>query len=241
MHVKSIRCVLEGLAVTILDQEANARIPPPPIALDVVLKQADRIVVGRVRPGSVTRVAGADRKESYHEFTLLVVRSLDGKDVAKEITVTMGSFPARVFPASKTHPQGRFLLTGWDHEGHTEQVETGLDLYAEQIWFLQRFRDDRLRNPMTAPHGVDHAHSVENLGQAGLIELVTQQASVAKLRKHLQKAYDGKIPLLAVQGLYGSSDSGAGALIWDYLQEFEALTKAWADHSKKNPDDVATQ
>ena len=153
MNTKSIQCLLATLALVLLAQVASARIPPPPVSLDVLLKEADRIVVGRVLPGSVKSVVGPDRKEKYHELTLIVVRSLDGKDVGKQITVTEDTFPAKVFPADKMHPQERFLLTGWGFDGHLEQSDKGLDLYAEQVWFLQRFRADRLRDAKASPYG----------------------------------------------------------------------------------------
>ena len=41
------------------------------------------------------------------------------------------------------------------------------------------------------------------------------------------------MPTLAVQGLYGSNDPGAGALVWDYLKQYETLSKEIADRAKK--------
>jgi hypothetical protein len=204
------------------------------VSLDVLLKEADRIVVGRVQPGSVKDIAVAERKQTFYELTLIVTRLLDGKELGKQVTVTMGSFPAKLFPASKAHPQGRFLLTGWNHEGHREDEAIGLDLYAEQVWFLERFQDSRVRDPKAAPDGVDHFDSVQKLEHAGLIELLARKAKVGELRKHIQKEYKGKIPLLAVQGLYGSGDPGAGALMWDYLQQYETAAKKLADLLKKD-------
>lgn len=232
--------VLALVAAASLPTAVSARIPPPRVSLDVLLAKADRIVVGRVQPKSVKYVdvnaKGGGRNQTFHELTLLVARSLDGKDVSKQVTVTMGSFPAKEFPPSKAHPQGRFLLTGWGFNGHLEQEEKGLDLGAEQAWFLERFREDRLRDANSAPHGVDHFDSVQRLEEAGLIELFANRANVVKLRQHVNKAYKGKIPLLAVQGLYGSSDPAAGAFVWEYLQQYDAALKKAGDPSKEKFD-----
>ncbi len=234
MSAKFSRCVLAMVAVVVSHDVASARIPPPAVSLDVLLKTADRIVVGRVRPGSLKSIADAERKDSsYHEFTLIVSRSLDGKNIGKEITVTEGSFPAKVFPADKKHPKERFLLTGYEQYGLRAPTDASLDLYTEQVWFLERFRDFRLRNPKTAPHGVDCFDAVQRLEHAGLIELFAHGGKVAKLRKHIEKEYKGKIPHLAIPGLYGSNDPAAGALVWDYYRQYEALADKVADFRKK--------
>jgi hypothetical protein len=152
---------------------------------------------------------------------------LKGKLTAKEITVTLGTFPARQFPKSKDHPQERFLLTGWDGWGHTSEEETGLDLYAEQVWFLERFDDFRLRLPRKAPFGVGNLGSVQERKWAPLIDLFIKKADVPTVRRMLDKYYAGQVPKMAVEAMYGSGDRRAGAFAWDYMKQTIAAEKAW--------------
>jgi len=233
MTITIFRPLLAGILLSVCAAPVSARIPPPPVPLDVLLRESERIVVGHVQPGSVKEALGAAPKQAFQEMTLIVTRALDDKEIGKQVVVTRGSIPAKLFPASKTHPDGRFLLTGWNHHGHVEESETGLDLYVDQIWFLERFRPDRVRDATSAPYGVDHLESVQKLEHADLIELFVRKANVARLKQHIQKNYNGKVPLLALQGLFGSTDSAAGAFVWDYLQEYEALAKKLAAFDKK--------
>jgi hypothetical protein len=226
------KSMLVLMLIGLFANDVSARIPPPAVSLDVLLTKADRIVIGRVVPGSVKSIAGPD-KATFHELTLVVTRSLDAKEIGKQVTVTLGSFPARVFPPTKAHPSGRYLLSGWDIEGFTDQDAKGLDLYVEQVWFLQPFQESRLRNPKTAPHGVNHFESVQALQHAALIELFIQKAEVAKLRQHVANHYRGKIPRLAMEGLYGTSDPGAGELIWDYLKHYAGVSQRIAALQEK--------
>lgn len=229
--MKSIRFLLPLLVIAITADVATASLPPLPVPMDVVLKQAERIIVGRVQPGSVKTVA--KDKESFREFTLLVTRAIDGKDIGKAITIAQGSFPAMEFPPSKAHPKGRFLLTGWGERGGLSREAIGLDLYADQVWFLQRIPDTPYR------FGVVRFESVQPLEHAGLIELLARRAPVAKLRKHIEKEYKGKTPVMAVQALYGSHDEQAGAFAWDYLVEFEVLAKKLAALDLKMREDAS--
>lgn len=221
----------------LLCTEVQARLPPPTRTMDRLLDQAEVIVVAHVKPGSVRVVKGADGKNSFHELTLVTVKVLKGKPATKEITVTLGTFPAREFPKSKEHPQGRFLLTGWSEWGHTSEEARGLDLYAEQVWFLERFADFRLRLPKRAPLGVGNLGSVQERKWAPLIDLFIKKADVPTIRKLIDKSYAGNIPIMAVEAMYGSSDRRAGAFAWEYMQHMIEAEKAWGKMSfdqKKN-------
>jgi hypothetical protein len=216
-----------------LASQLHARIPPPTATMDRLLHKAEVIVIGHVKPGSVRVAAGPDGKGSFHEVTLVAMKVLKGKLAAKEITVTLGSFPAREFPKSKEHPQGRFLLTGWGEWGHTSKEEKGLDLYAEQVWFLERLPDHYLRLPKTAPLGVNNVGSVQERKWAPLIELFIKKADVPTVRRILEKYYAGQMPKMAVEAMYGSSDRRAGAFAWDYMQRTIEAEKIWEKMSVK--------
>ena len=214
-------CVL----ATIVAQEAAARKPPPPVPFDVILSKAERVVVGRVLPGSLKSTDGLDRKGQFQEMTLIVTRSLDGKELKKEVIVTMGSFPAKAEPPSKEHPNGQYLLLGWSAFGERLEAEIGLDLYAEQVWFLEQFPPTRVSDP-ASPYGVNHFESVRALEYAPLVELFVRQTKVASVREHIQKAYKGKTPQLAIQGLYRSNEpAAAAALIWEHLDRYDEVMR----------------
>src|SRR5262245_20974375 len=213
-------CLLFGALLCTLSicPPATARIPPPRVTMDKLLARAELILVARVEPGSVR----SSPSGPYREVSLRVTRVLKGRLDEEKLIVTLGSFPAREFPKSQAHPDGRFLLVGWDEEGHTGNEPRGLDLYAEQLWFVERAADPRLK---AAPWMVAHNESVQDRAYVPLIHLLLNKGTAADLRLMINKAYGGVVPGLIVEALYGSGDPGAGALVWDCLRRLDAAPK----------------
>jgi len=192
--------------------QVHARIPPPPVPMDDLIAKAELIVIARVKPEPVKKEAGKN-PHSSGTLTLIISRVLKGKLDARELTIKHESFPIQWFSRSDEHPNGRLLLTGWDFNGHVVTEERGLELYAEQIWFLERPRKVlRAR----------HFDSVQALRFLPLIELMVGQKSVAEVRALIEKSYEGVIPKMAVQYFRNSTDPRAGQLAWDYLQQADA-------------------
>lgn len=196
---------------------AEARIPPSPVPMDKILAEAPTIVVGKVLPGSRMREAG----DYYPEVKLHVTRVIKGTTPGKEITVVLGSFPAKEFPPTKEHPTGRYLLTGWGAFGHTSEEPKGLDLYTDQVWLLERFPDHpRLRAPK-APLGVAHFESVQPRMYAPLFDVLANKAPMNQLRLMITKGFGGQTPAFVIEALCGSTDPDAGRFVWDCLKEIE--------------------
>src|SRR5262249_48381855 len=214
-------CLLFGALLCTLSicPPATARIPPPRVTMDKLLARAELILVARVEPGSVR----SSPSGPYREVSLRVTRVLKGRLDEEKLIVTLGSFPAREFPKSEAHPDGRFLLVGWDEDGHTGHEPRGLDLYAEQVWFVERAADPRLK---AAPWMVAHNESVQDRAYVPLIHLLLNKGTPADLRLMIDKAYGGVTPAVVVEALYGSGDPGAGALVWNALLRIDEGDKA---------------
>jgi hypothetical protein len=199
---------------------AFAKIPPPPAHMDDLLNQAEVIVVGRVKPGSLVIEKSPDGHKSAHQLSLLVSRTIKSnlKDNVVTLTYTI-EFPMREFPKTQDDPQDRLLLTGWNEWGHISEKKEGLDLYADQIWFLERLPEEFLVFPDKAPFGVQHLESVQSIEYSALVELFVRNAGPKEVRELIDKSYKGIIPEIAVEYFRDSAASGVGEFVWDYLKQ----------------------